>query len=426
MHALQYYPTICSEPFFCSAAAAGKPIAYVVGERVLAPILEGMATSWQWLGVRLSDAFNFQVLPGAWAKETPTDENTAYDFCNRIPQKQAPLPQAPVWKNLATSVSVCVDTIFSFLDDIFLSDERQLYALGRQIHTMGAPTTILSKLVKPPKMSWYRRNVALHREMGFPGTFFDQMKVVVHTHLHFIQAVGYTPIAPKKPYYRRSFDLYRALIHLYENYSLLLAKQIEEEHATTNRIIQGELPFSRKSEISVQKAWTLADQDLAHFKQQMAELKHIIRAPEQMLSDKELRVQGAVMLAIGMFENVIDSAVTTAQLQLNSIRRLSATQDVEDLQGALFEAHATWVHLQMQVAVIRYVYKEIAKIFTNYFTLKGAANHLTGLMAQSNACMEKGNCPFLSEALPEPEALLSDLPKRAKKRKLFEPEKAFP
>ncbi len=231
---------------------------------------------------------------------------------------------------------------------------------------------------------------------------------------------------PKKPYYRRSFDLYRALIHLYENYSLLLAKQIEREHTTTNLILRGELPFAPKNEKSTQKIWDPAAQDLVHFKKQMAELKRIIRIPQQMLGEEDLRVRGAVMLATGMFENTIDSVVATAQQQLNSIKQLSTIHDVEDLQEILFEAHATWVHLQMKIAVIRHVYKEIAKIFTNYYTLQGAASQLERLMAQSNTCMEKDDCPLLQEALPEPKTLLSELPERTKERKRFQPERAFP
>ncbi len=54
-------------------AIESKTIAFVVGERVLAPAIEALSTSFQWIGVQFSRVYHFQVVPGAAA--APLDGN---------------------------------------------------------------------------------------------------------------------------------------------------------------------------------------------------------------------------------------------------------------------------------------------------------------------------------------------------------------
>ncbi|MCH9627640.1 MAG: hypothetical protein S4CHLAM2_12810 [Chlamydiales bacterium] len=63
-------PQFTSSAVSCSSQLAGengKTLVFVIGERILAPALEAVAVSFQWIGTQLSNVYHFQVLTGVAA-----------------------------------------------------------------------------------------------------------------------------------------------------------------------------------------------------------------------------------------------------------------------------------------------------------------------------------------------------------------------
>ncbi|MCH9627641.1 MAG: hypothetical protein S4CHLAM2_12820 [Chlamydiales bacterium] len=134
-----FQATSTAGPLYLAAdsgrATESKTIAFVIGEQVLAPALDAVAVSFQWIGAQFSRVYHFQVLPGAAAAPLNGNDCSGEGMCEITKDVHAQInSMAPLvsarsgkgilsnWVNPESNLDWFVGAAEKQLTDIFARD----------------------------------------------------------------------------------------------------------------------------------------------------------------------------------------------------------------------------------------------------------------------------------------------------------------